>query len=101
MAGTAAADKPLPDQLLDTQRRSAQIYMDRLSGEFFGYKELTVIRRNTPSFLPEEALPPNLFNAAPFGTQLVDRLPFGDDDTFERLGTGRNSCPATCSLSWR
>ena len=59
--------------------------MDRLSGEFFGIREVTVMRRDTLGFRPEEVLLPNLFSAAPFGPELVDRLPLGDDDTFERL----------------
>lgn len=84
-AGSTAAGRMLPDRMMETQPKSAQIYMERLSGEFFGHKELSVVRRNTPGFRPDEVLPANLFNAAPFGPELVDRLPLGDDDTFERL----------------
>lgn len=84
-AGARAAAKPLPDQFLETQPRSTQLYMDRLCGEFFTHTELTIMRRSTPGFRPEEGLEPNLFQAFPIGPELVDRLPLRKDDTFERL----------------
>jgi hypothetical protein len=84
-AGTAAAAKPMPDYFLETQPRSAQVYMDRISGEFFAIKELTVVRRDAPSFRPDEVVEANLFNASPYGPELIYMLPLGRDDSFERL----------------
>jgi hypothetical protein len=84
-AGIAAAAKQVPDHLLETQRRSSQLYMERLSGEYFSIKELTVIRRGSPEFLQDDVIDPQHFTASPLGPELVGRLPLRRDDTFERL----------------
>jgi hypothetical protein len=84
-AGIAAAAKQVPDHLLETQRRSSQLYMERLSGEYFSIKELTVIRRGSPEFLQDDVIEPQYFTVSPLGPELVDRLPLRRDDTFERL----------------
>lgn len=84
-AGIAAAAKPMPDYFLETQPRSAQVYMDRISGEFFSTKELTVVRRDAPGFRSDEVVEANLFNASPYGPELIDMLPLGRDDSFDRL----------------
>lgn len=84
-AGISAAAKPVPDHLLETQRRSSQLYMERLSGEYFSIKELTVVRRGSPEFQQDDVIDPQYFTVSPLGPELVDRLPLRRDDTFERL----------------
>lgn len=84
-AGLAASAKSVPDHLLEPQRRSAQLYVERLSGEYFSLKELTVIRRDTPGFGLEEIVEPRIFTGSAFGPELIDRLPMRRDDTFERF----------------
>jgi hypothetical protein len=60
-AGRAEAAKLIPDYQLETQIRTTQLYMERLCGEFFSVKELTVIRRDTPDFRSVETIDPTLF----------------------------------------
>ena len=84
-AGRAEAAKLMPDHQLETQIRTTQLYMERLCGEFFSVKELTVIRRDTPDFRSVETIDPELFTAAPLGPELVDRLLLRRDDSFDRL----------------
>lgn len=84
-AGAAAAAKQVPDHLLEPQRRSSQLYMERLSGEYFSTKELSIIRRGSPEFSQEDVIDPQHFTVSPLGPELVDRLPLRRDDTFERL----------------
>ena len=84
-AGAAAAARPQPDHLLEQQKRSGQVYMDLLCGEYFNIRELTVVRRGTPEFLPERVLPANLFTPSPFSPGLVDSLPLRREDAFDRL----------------
>lgn len=81
--GTTAAAQPVPEQFLEKQPRSTQLYLDRVSGEFFEVSELVTIRKDATDFRPEEALAPSYFNAAPYGPELIDRLRLGVDDIFE------------------
>jgi hypothetical protein len=84
-AGKEAADRPYLDHLTELQRRSSQVFMDRLSGEYFAIKELTTIRRNAPEFRSEDALLPSIYKASPFGPELAELLYYKSDDTFDRL----------------
>jgi hypothetical protein len=88
-AGKDAAAKPLPDLFMEMQRRSTLVYMDRLSGEIFGPRELTVVRRDAPDFRAEEAIEPKLHRYVLQGPELVERLPLQEDDTFDRLRSAR------------
>jgi hypothetical protein len=67
--------------------------MDRLCGEFFNFKELTVVRRDTPDFRPQETVDPELFTASPLGPELIDRLLLRRDDSFERLKAAPHVVP--------
>lgn len=84
-SGVRAAEKPMLDHLLEIRRKTTQVYRERLTGEVFSQDELTLIRRHQAGFQEQATLPPNVFSPAVFGPELVDRLYFGPDDTFERF----------------
>ena len=84
-AGRAEAAKPVPDRHAETQPRSGQVYMERLTGAFFATWELEVVRSGAAEFRAEDALPPRLYRTAPFGPEIAGMLPMRKDDTFDRL----------------
>jgi hypothetical protein len=84
-AGKEAVGRPYLDHLTELQRRSSQVFMERLTGEYFAIKELTTVRRSAPEFRSDDALLPSIFTSSPFGPELAELLYYKNDDIFDRL----------------
>lgn len=84
-SGRRAAAKDIPDRQVEPQQRSAELYFERLTGEFFGLKEdLRIVRRDGGP-RPDVVLTPNVFGTNIQGPELVARLPIRADESFDRL----------------
>lgn len=83
--GKRNAESAMPEHLLQPELRRRGLYFDRITGEFFDFREIDVVPR--PPVVPSDTciLTPTLYNVKVSGPELVKRLLRGRGEVFDRL----------------